>query len=167
MNNVITKLSQSFFLVWRQRNFSSSLNSPLTSLYVKTKGLTLDLLCLLLLSHLCLSSKFLTSFLILVSKHMYTLQKPQGWWSVVWDGKKWGLLHMLMCSYVHFCFVCEHLFTFQFSALMPKISKENFAEACVNCVLKFNFLLNNLFSKVLATLRLTDTGIKYNGILWV
>ena len=26
-------------------------------------------------------------------------------------------------------------------------------------------MLNNLFSKVQATLRLTDTGIKYNGIL--
>ena len=58
---------------------------------------------------------------------MYTLQKPQGWWSVVWDGKKLGFLHMLMCSFVHFHFVCEHLFTFQFCALMPEISKENFA----------------------------------------
>ena len=29
------------------------------------------------------------------------------------------------------------------------------------------FLLNNLFSKVLANLRLTDTGIKYNGILCI
>ena len=27
-------------------------------------------------------------------------------------------------------------------------------------------MLNNLFSKFLATLRLTDTGITYNGILW-
>ena len=32
-------------------------------------------------------------------------------------------------------------------------------KACVNCVLKFKFVLNNLFSKVLANLRLTDTGI--------
>ena len=31
---------------------------------------------------------------------------------------------MLICSPL---FVCEHLFTFKFSALMPKISKENFA----------------------------------------
>ena len=35
---------------------------------------------------------------------------------------------MLMCSFVHFYFVCEHLFTFQFCALMPEISKENFAK---------------------------------------
>ena len=43
---------------------------------------------------------------------------------------------MLICSFVHsylyvniysLLFVCEHLFTFQFCALMPKISKENFA----------------------------------------
>ena len=40
-------------------------------------------------------------------------------------------------------------------------------EACVNFVLKYYFLLNNLFSKVLATLRLTDTGVKYIGILWL
>ena len=32
---------------------------------------------------------------------------------------------MLFCSLL---FLCEHLFTFKFSALMPKISKENFAE---------------------------------------
>ena len=32
------------------------------------------------------------------------------------------------CSYAHFSlkFSCEHLFTFQFYAFMPKISKENF-----------------------------------------
>ena len=41
---------------------------------------------------------------------------------------------MLMCSFVHFYFVCEHLFTFQFCALMPKISKENFAK--FSCILK-------------------------------
>ena len=34
---------------------------------------------------------------------------------------------MLMCSFVHFYFVCEHLFTFHFCALMHKISKENLA----------------------------------------
>ena len=33
-------------------------------------------------------------------------------------------------------------------------------------MLKFKFFLNNLFSKVLFNLRLTVTGIKYNGILW-
>ena len=33
-------------------------------------------------------------------------------------------VHMLICSSKLFC---EHLFTFQFYALMPKISKENFA----------------------------------------
>ena len=33
--------------------------------------------------------------------------------------------HMLICSLL---FVCEHLFTFQFCVLMPKISKENFAK---------------------------------------
>ena len=38
-------------------------------------------------------------------------------------------------------------------------------EACVNCVLKLKILLNKVFSKVQANLRLTDTGIKYNGIL--
>ena len=32
------------------------------------------------------------------------------------------LTHMLICSLL---FLCEHSFTFQFSALMPKISKEN------------------------------------------
>ena len=32
--------------------------------------------------------------------------------------------HMLICSLL---FLCEHLFTFQFCALMPKISKEIFA----------------------------------------
>ena len=35
---------------------------------------------------------------------------------------------MLMCSFVHFYFVGEHLFTFQFCALMPKIFKENVAD---------------------------------------
>ena len=39
---------------------------------------------------------------------------------------------MLMWSFVHFYFVYEHLFTFQFCALMPKISKENFAQADAN-----------------------------------
>ena len=33
--------------------------------------------------------------------------------------------HMLICLLK---FLCEHLFTFKFSALMPKISKENFAD---------------------------------------
>ena len=32
--------------------------------------------------------------------------------------------HMLICSVL---FVCEHLFTFYLCALMPKISKEKFA----------------------------------------
>ena len=27
--------------------------------------------------------------------------------------------------------LCEHLFTFKFAALMPKISKENFAQCCI------------------------------------
>ena len=45
-------------------------------------------------------------FLILVSKHMYTWQKRQGWWSVVWDGKNWLFCDMLICSFVHFnCYV--------------------------------------------------------------
>ena len=39
--------------------------------------------------------------------------------------QKWGFLHMLICSFVHFYLVCEHLFTFQFCALMSKIYKEN------------------------------------------
>ena len=38
---------------------------------------------------------------------------------------------MLMCSFVIFYFVFEHLFTFQFCAMMPKISKENFAKILV------------------------------------
>ena len=33
-------------------------------------------------------------------------------------------------------------------------------------MLKLKILLNNIFSKVLANLTLTDTCIKYNGILW-
>ena len=41
---------------------------------------------------------------------------------------------MLMCSFVHFYFVCEHLFTFQFCALVPKISKENFAKLLGPCL---------------------------------
>ena len=45
-----------------------------------------------------------SQFLILVSKHMYTWQKPQGWWSVVWDGKNWLFCNMLICSFVHFYF---------------------------------------------------------------
>ena len=45
-----------------------------------------------------------SQFLILVSKHMYTWQKRQGWWSVVWDGKKWWFCDMLICSFVHFYF---------------------------------------------------------------
>ena len=40
----------------------------------------------------------------LVSKHMYTWQKRQGWWSVVWDGKNWWFCDMLTCSFVHFYF---------------------------------------------------------------
>ena len=36
--------------------------------------------------------------------------------------------HMLICSLL---FLCEHLFTCKFSALMPKISKENFAEKSI------------------------------------
>ena len=36
--------------------------------------------------------------------------------------------HMLICSLK---FLCEHLFTFQFCALMPNISKENFAVFCI------------------------------------
>ena len=53
-----------------------------------------------------------SQFLILVSKHMYT-----------WKNS------MLICSLL---FLCEHLFTFKFSALMPKLSKENFAYNCNN-----------------------------------
>ena len=45
-----------------------------------------------------------SQFLILVSKHMYTWQKQQGWWSVVWDGKNWWFCHMLIGSFVHFYF---------------------------------------------------------------
>ena len=128
MNHVITKLSQSFFLVWRQKKIAFySLNGPLTSLYVKTKGITLDLFVHCYFP-LCVSHLKFLKFLILVSKHMYSLQKPQRLWLVVWVGKKRGFHHMLMCSFVHFYFVCEHLFTFQISALMPKISKENCAQ---------------------------------------
>ena len=36
---------------------------------------------------------------------------------------------------------------------------------CEICV-KILIFLNNLFSKVLANLTLTYTGIEYNGILW-
>ena len=35
---------------------------------------------------------------------MYTWQKRQGWWSVVWDGKKWWFCDMLICSFVHLFF---------------------------------------------------------------
>ena len=45
-----------------------------------------------------------SQFLILVSKHMNTLQKRQGWWSVFWDGKNWWFCDMLICSLVHFFF---------------------------------------------------------------
>ena len=53
---------------------------------------------------LCVSHPYFFTVLILVSKHMYTWQKQQGWWSVVWDGKNWCLCHVLICSFVHFYF---------------------------------------------------------------
>ena len=40
--------------------------------------------------------------------------------------------HMLIYSHL---FSCDHFFTFQFYALMPKISKENFAD----CLKPFQF----------------------------
>ena len=65
-----------------------------------------------------------SQFLILVIKHM---AKTTG---VVVGGlgqQKLVFLsyaQMLICSLL---FICEHLFTFKFSALMPKLSKENLA----------------------------------------
>ena len=61
--------------------------------------------------------------------------------------------HMLISSLL---FVCEHLFTFQFSVLMPKISKENFAFYCnlgqFLCakfsVRKFACIIKTYFQKV-------------------
>ena len=47
---------------------------------------------------------------------------------------------MLMFSFVHFNFVCEHLFTFPFCALMPKISKESFAKFPSNAYGKSKFI---------------------------
>ena len=62
---------------------------------------------------------------------MYTLQKPQGWWSGVWDGKKWGFLHMPICSFVHFYFICEHLFIFNSVHWCPKYQKKILPCCCV------------------------------------
>ena len=39
-----------------------------------------------------------------------------------------GGFFICSCAHLFILFVCEHLFTFQFCALMPKISKENFAK---------------------------------------
>ena len=65
--------------------------------------------------------------LILVCKHNIYLAKTAG---VVVGGL--GRQKMEVSSYAHMLicalkFLCEHFFTCQFCALMPKISKENFA----------------------------------------
>ena len=101
---------QILVFMWRQRVYSRFVMSIVPSPFVS----------LMLIS---------SQFLILVSKHVYTWQKLQGWWSVVWDGKKWGFLHLLICSYAHlFTFIFMWTFIhFSIPWLMPKISKENFA----------------------------------------
>ena len=76
---------QILVFMWRQWVYSRFVMSIVPSLFVS----------LILIS---------SQFLILVSKHMYTWQKPQGWWSVVWDGKNWRFCHMLICSFIHFYF---------------------------------------------------------------
>ena len=76
---------QILVFMWRQRVYSRFVMSIVPSPFVS----------LILIS---------PQFLILVSKHMYTWQKQQGWWSVVWDGKNWWFCHMLICSFVHFYF---------------------------------------------------------------
>ena len=86
------------------------LGSLYTNLYVNTKGFTL---VLSFLSYLFVSLYHL-QFLILVSKYIYTWQKPQGWWSVVWDGKKLGFLQMLICSFGHFYFYVNIYSLFSF-----------------------------------------------------
>ena len=114
-----------------------SLDSPLTILYVKTKGFSLDLLCLLCFLPLCLSSKIPDGFSFwFVNTYIY-LAKTEG---VVVGGLGWQKMeyssyaHMLICSLL---FLCERSFTFQFCALMPKISKENFANIWINGHIKF------------------------------
>ena len=76
---------QILVFMWRQRVYSRFVMSIVPSPFV---------------SVILISSQFL----ILVSKHMYTWQKQQGWWSVVWDGKNWWFCHMLICSFVHLNF---------------------------------------------------------------
>ena len=97
---------------------------------MKTKGFTLDLLYLLFLLSLCLSSKFLEGFKFwLVNTYIPGKNRSGGG---QWFGKaKMGVSSyacMLICSHL---FECEHLITFQFCALMLKISNENFASFVV------------------------------------
>ena len=75
----------SLIFVWRQRSF-------------------LLIRCVYCSFSLCVSHLSFLKILILVCKHIYRWQKPQGWWSVAWDGKKWNCLHMLICSFAHFYF---------------------------------------------------------------
>ena len=93
--NSVTKWWQSSFLVWTQRNvcFIFSWKSKIYP--------------------------YLFVFEFLIIKNIYTWKKPQGRWLMVWGGKKWGFLHIIIYSVVHFLWT---YFFFQLCALMPKIS---------------------------------------------
>ena len=95
-DHVITILNHS----WMTKKYLPSIIlivQILTSLYIKTKGLTLYLLFLLFLLHLFLSSKWIASF-------QFWLLNRRGGGRWFWDGKKWVFLHLLICSFIHFYF---------------------------------------------------------------
>ena len=64
-----------------------------------------------------------------------------------WTAKMFfsSFAHMLICALK---FVCEHSFTCQFCALMPKISKENFAHNFLTTFSKHSHNFLTTFSKL-------------------
>ena len=95
-------------------------------------------------------------FFFLVSKHMYTWQKQQGWWSVVWDSKNWWFCHMLIWSFVHFYFYVNiysllsslHLCLKYQKKIWPKKKFFFFKKISDNCTKWTPFLVPSLNSHV-------------------
>ena len=96
---------------------------------------------------LCLPFKFLDSFFWGGWELIYTWQKLQGWWSVVWEGKKSGFVQMLICSFVHSHFYVN-ICAFLTQALIPK---NNFLYPCCKLVLPLFYNCSTLVLHFLHT----------------